>query len=277
MFRDEWLVFSWGSKALAAFMVMTGAALAPAAAADWDSAFPVESPYNWSGLYAGIHGGYAWANWNGQLFYEDWESGAAYWEAPFNFSDQSISADGWFGGLQAGANQQYGSLVVGLEADVAWTGIDGSKVLEPYPESAKGPANWQIENKLDVFGTVRGRLGVANDKLLLYGTGGFAWAKVSSNNTTVWPPEKSTNTQAYGEAQNNHTGWAVGAGGELALNPSLSVKLEYLYVNLGEQDYAYVGELLDDSGTVYATDHYRPTLDFHTVQLGVNFHLPPGS
>jgi outer membrane immunogenic protein len=38
-------------------------------------------------------------------------------------------------------------------------------------------------------------------------------------------------------------GWAVGAGGEYALTNNWSVKLEYLYIDLGSMSYIDVGAI----------------------------------
>ncbi len=40
--------------------------------------------------------------------------------------------------------------------------------------------NVYLRQKMDYFGTVRGRLGVASDTLLLYATGGLAWGRVNT-------------------------------------------------------------------------------------------------
>ena len=61
----------------------------------------------------------------------------------------------------------------------------------------------------DFFGTVRGRLGVAFDRAMVYGTGGFAY--------------------------NSHaTGYTYGGGIEFAITNNVSVGAEYLRVNLNK-------------------------------------------
>ena len=82
-------------------------------------------------------------------------------------------------------------------------------------------------SKMDWFGTVRGRLGYAVDRVLLYGTGGFAYGDVS--------------TPLGSEIQH---GWVAGGGVEYKFNPSWSTKVEYQYINLNAQDDS-VGRLGD--------------------------------
>src|SRR5262249_8111567 len=104
------------------------------------------------------------------------------------------------------------------------------------------------EAKIEWFGTVRGRLGwLLNDGLLLYGTGGLAYGRVSVsgnvNESVSFPgfggiccftPAPATTT--FSQSRTN-TGFAAGGGleGRLApwLPPNWTWKLEYLYLDLG--------------------------------------------
>ena len=87
-------------------------------------------------------------------------------------------------------------------------------------------------SSLDYFGTVRGRLGYAFDRTLVYGTGGFAYGSGSAD-------------RSFGGFAGNdsfRTGWAVGGGIEYALptdsflnffrSSAVTLKVEGLYVNL---------------------------------------------
>jgi len=73
----------------------------------------------------------------------------------------SRSMDGWLGGIQGGFNYQFpaSGLEIGIEADYQWADISGNAGFAT----------------LDRFGTVRGRLGFAWDRFLVYGTGGWAF------------------------------------------------------------------------------------------------------
>ncbi|MBK8008682.1 MAG: hypothetical protein IPK23_09790 [Rhizobiales bacterium] len=63
---------------------------------------------------------------------------------------------GPLGGLQIGHNSQFSNIVVGVEADL----------------SASWMENWFA--RMSYFGTVRGRVGLAIDRVLLFATAGFA-------------------------------------------------------------------------------------------------------
>ena len=91
-----------------------------------------------------------------------------------------------------------------------------------------------IENaneKLEWFGTVRGRLGIAFDRVLIYGTGGLAYGhvKVDQNSVSVGGgpflfPSSASVTK---------TGWTAGGGIECAFAGKWSTKIEGLYYDLG--------------------------------------------
>jgi len=147
-----------------------------ALAADY-SAKPMSrvSAFNWSGFYAGAHGGWAWG-----------ESGA-------------VDLDGWFFGGQLGFNYQApgNSFVWGGEVDAAFGDISGTVVAG-------------VTSKADGIGTLRARGGIAADRTLIYATGGLAWARneitivgVSDNQThTGW-------TVGGGVEQDFGNGWSA--------------------------------------------------------------------
>ena len=91
-------------------------------------------------------------------------------------------------------------------------------------------------NTIDFFGTVRGRLGYAFDRTLVYATGGFAYATGTDDGARV-------GLQNFAGRRNDFkTGWTVGGGFEYALptdsflnffrSSAVTLKVEGLYVNL---------------------------------------------
>jgi outer membrane immunogenic protein len=107
------------------------------------------SPFSWTGLYVGVHGGYGWSD--------------IYWPGSV-----SHSGEGWLAGGQIGFNLQAGRLVYGIEADISSAWIDG--------ESGNGCCSHSI----DWLYSVRGRAGLTSydGRWLFYATGGVAWADV---------------------------------------------------------------------------------------------------
>ncbi|MBI4723668.1 MAG: porin family protein, partial [Rhodomicrobium sp.] len=100
---------------------------------------------NWSGLYGGVNVGYG-----EHVDYDD--------------------ISGGFAGGQIGFNFQRGNLVYGVETDFQFSGIGAS--YNGWLGSASIDLNY--------FGTVRGRLGYAFDRALVYATGGFAYGELEA-------------------------------------------------------------------------------------------------
>ncbi len=181
---------------------------------------PAYAAVNWSGLYVGVNGGYGWS-------------------ANSDFLDPT----GGFGGGQIGYNFQRGNIVFGLETD--------------FQGSAISDSGWGGKSALDWFGSVRGRLGYAFDRTLVYATGGFGYGNVS-NGGCFQGDCGGSETQA---------GWVVGAGVEYKITPVWSAKAEYQYFDLDAPYSSPVGPLGYGSG-----DHTQ----FSTVRLGVNYFFGGG-
>ncbi|MCP3383362.1 MULTISPECIES: outer membrane protein [unclassified Bradyrhizobium] len=181
-------------------------------------------------------------NWTG--FYLGIVGGGA-WE-----DSGSPRMQGGFVGGTAGYNWQTGNVVFGVEADGAWADVSasatGATVVPGF-----GVVTATASSKTDAMGTVRGRIGYAINNVLVYGTGGYAWI---DNKITLSALGVSASDSKF------HSGWTVGAGVEAFFAPQWSVKGEYLYRSLGGETY-FTGAL--PTGT----------LNFHTVQVGVNYHF----
>lgn len=184
---------------------------ASAGAADlgWNSA-PATSPMysstsavDWNGFYAGVNGGYAFGN-------------AATSPAIANTNNNS---SGWVGGIQAGVNADMGGFVLGGEADFQLSNLG-------YSEPA--PGGGTFEAKLDSFGTIRGRAGVTFGQVMPYATLGAAFGRGTAQvvNGAVTTSQSAT-----------HFGWTAGLGLEAKATDNISVKAEYMYVDLGSQSY----------------------------------------
>jgi outer membrane immunogenic protein len=178
-------------------------------------------------------------------------------------------------GGQLGYNYQVGYLVFGLEVDLNYDGADESSyVNRPLPLTFPDVGNsiQTVKQQIDYFGTVRARFGFTpTDRLLIYGTGGLAYGEVSStsnatsSNSTVFPG----NIDGSGSFSTAQTGWTLGAGCEYALTHNWSVKLEYLYIDLGSRSYTYSAQ------PPYSNYSYTTDLDTteHIIRVGVNYRF----
>ena len=175
----------------------TAADLRPAAKAP---VAPVVAPFNWSGFYIGINGGGGW--------------GRSRHSFPLTgLSTGDFNVDGGLIGGTIGANFQTGAFVFGLEGDLDWSGIKGSTACPNPAFTCETDNRW--------LGTVRGRIGYAMGTVMPYVTGGLAVGDIRMR------------TISFGSETETKAGWTLGAGLEFALNPSWSIKGEYLYVDLG--------------------------------------------
>ena len=128
--------------------------------------------------------------------------------------------------------------------------------------SNSGPLGVSAKESVDFFGTVRGRIGYAMDRTLIYATGGFAYGEVNSRFDL-------TNGAATARLTRDRTdtGFAVGGGLEYALNPAWSFKVEYQYIDLGSEKATGTS-----SNGVFLTTNEIDT-NFHTVRVGINYHI----
>jgi outer membrane immunogenic protein len=95
---------------------------------------------------------------------------------------------------------------------------------------------------MDYFGTVRGRIGfLATPTLLVYGTGGLAYGGIHSSTligqAITGAPAVPNIYSAFGSVSNTRVGWTAGGGVEWLFLPNWSIKLEYLYYDLGSVTY----------------------------------------
>jgi outer membrane immunogenic protein len=149
--------------------------------------------------------------------------------------------DGVIGGGQVGYNWQFApwfgwgtGTVLGIEADIQGSSqrsTTGVAFFEP-----RFGANFagSVEDKLEWFGTVRGRAGIASDRMLWYATGGWAFGerKLDGPLTSISGPPPTVASTAFSNS-NFMNGWTVGGGVEWAFWGNWTAKFEYLYIDFG--------------------------------------------
>jgi len=205
---------------------------------------PAPAVFDWSGLYVGANIGYAFGG--SDVVGVD-PAGA------FAGDAGELELNGLFGGVQAGFNWQFGSVVAGIETDFQLASINDS--LEA---TGPAPAVGTITGDLNWFGTVRGRVGVAFDRALVYATGGLAYGNYEVTFDPTGPAAAVSDSQML-------VGWTAGAGLEYGITDNISAKLEYLYVDLGADDY--------ELGTGPGAFQTQGSANFHSVRLGVNYRF----
>jgi outer membrane immunogenic protein len=196
----------------------------------------------------------------------------------------STTHAGFVAGVEAGYNWQLGQYVVGIETDLSGSGISGSTSISnsaPVPGFASTVFAYGVHSeKLDYFGTVRGRAGyLVTNALLAYGTGGFAYGDASSSNALGTSVSNCLCALSpTGESSSSkHAGWTVGGGLEWMFAPNFTVKGEYLYYNFGSVSYAGPSalNLTSPSSVPFygATTAANANFSGSIVRVGLNFKL----
>jgi outer membrane immunogenic protein len=201
------------------------------------------APYDWSGFYVGAHAGWGGLTTDGTYNLNP---------TPSEVIDLTGVDDlGVVGGGQAGFNWQVNSIVFGIEGDVAATNWDGRQA-----EFANPNQFMTFDSKL--LGTVRGRVGWAQDNLLLYATGGFAFHNATLDNTH----------NDGGRSQDvNARGAAFGLGMEWGVTQNLSLKVEGLFLAFDKDHNIQNIGLEGDQGDFFRTD------DAFVGRVGANWRF----
>jgi len=191
-------------KIMLAASAMALVGVGAARAADVFEQPPMEAvPYfTWTGGYAGLQGGYAWTNLG--------VDGGA-------FAIDDLNG-GLFGGY-AGYNWQSGAWVFGAEGD--FNGLWNDQTFAgPFPSSVDIGTDW--------LASIRGRLGYAYDRALIFGTAGVGFTEATS--------DINFGGGATLSGSDSFTGWTLGGGAEYAFTDNWIGRAEYRYYDFGNKD-----------------------------------------
>lgn len=198
----------------------------------FDADVAPSQPPLWQGIYWGLSGGYGWGDSDGS----------------FDTFDSGTDPEGYLGSATIGYNMLLGSnLLLGIEGDLGVMDISaddeelgGGQVYR----TSFGP--W--------WGTLRGRAGFALGPLLLYGTGGLAFASLDDVSVEFDGDEASDSEL--------RAGWTVGGGAEFAFSDTVSAKAEYLHMDFGSTD-----------GVTSAGQSFTFDNQVDVVRAGLNFRF----
>lgn len=233
---------------------------------------PVIAPaFSWTGFYIGAHGGYAWGR--NEFSNSDSIDFPGSYEPTYGDDDANYDVDGWLFGGQIGFNYQVDQFVFGVEADASWANIDGRGKYYIYNDQDEriGSCIRQddaCKTEIDALGTITARLGYAVDHTLFYFKGGAAWANVKVTSGFTDDVNNIPNLSYHASDEDVRWGWTIGGGVEYAFAQNWSVKLEYNYIDLGEDrvNFDYSSEI---------TGPHRSDLDLHmsVVKAGINYRF----
>jgi outer membrane immunogenic protein len=145
-----------------------------------------------------------------------------------------LSAAGFLAGAQSGYNWQFNSIVLGFEDDIQGAGLQkSSSTTGTFPQTGgtfTALGTITAKERLNYFGTVRGRLGYAFDRLLIYATGGLIYGDMNLSFSRLFPA-----VSFVGSDDSLRFGGTIGGGFEYAFNDRWSAKVEGLYYSFGSK------------------------------------------
>ncbi len=222
--------------------------------------------YDWTGFHAGINAGYGAGQFRQPM--------SAELNAPPNTyalaGKLSINGHGFVGGGQVGYDYLFpNSWLVGFETDAQGTTIS-PELLATGPLENGGSYEINLAANLDFVGTARARAGyVLPQNVLLYGTAGLAYGGVGINTAThvvSGADHADLTVDRYGV----DVGWTVGAGVEYPISETLSLRAEYLYVDLGS--HTVIAGQLTGPGLTGSTNITVAT-NAHIGRIALNYAL----
>jgi outer membrane immunogenic protein len=195
---------------------------------------------SWAGLYLGVHAGAAWHK--------------AKADSPNTYYSPNLSdtKTGFAGGGLIGYNMQFGSIIAGAEADI--TGLS-AKVKQSEAESCCGGlpgGKYTHESNIDWMATLRARLGVTTGNLLIFVTGGVAWADIDNKLTYRGGGVFGGSTQTWSVSQTK-TGPVFGGGFDYMFSPNWIGRVEALWADFGKTSTSKVGGSLPSLHTKTTT------------------------
>jgi outer membrane immunogenic protein len=221
------------------------------------STIPPEPMEDWSGFYIGLHGGWGWGDADFSIRDSDFTDNSVL-ENGF-----STDLDGPVAGAQIGFNWQINNFLLGIEADGSWSGIDGDLRIEDIEPPPPGyPFN--ADTDIDWLASIRGRAGLVWNTILLYATGGIAFASldVDADTTVAGYP-----TTIHDSDSGTTTGWVLGGGVEAMLGSNITGRLEFLHYDFSNEELSFNFDPQSDS---YFLD-VEGDLDVNVIRAGLNF------
>jgi outer membrane immunogenic protein len=182
--------------------------------------------FTWTGIYIGGQVGYAWNNGSNRFNgFDPFFNGG---QGVFLNSSVGGTPNGVIGGGHVGYNYQINQWVLGLEGTVDGTSLSNTAVAA-FPDGS----NLQAHSTADIQGSIRGRLGVAWDRALIYATGGVAFGGFNTNVSFNGNGAAGLPFFTNASVSSTRTGWTVGGGIDYAVTNNWSIFAEYRYTNFG--------------------------------------------
>jgi len=220
----------------------------------WPVTPVIAQNYDWTGIYLGAQVGAQWLKSKSSF---NFPSGGA------TSGSTTLSDTSFMGGGQVGFNWQPAGMpfALGIEGDLIGTSHDKSDVILRV-----GTDHFDGRSELDIQGSIRGRLGWAINRALLYATGGVGFG---DGKATTIATRDGVGSAEFSKSK-TLVGWTVGGGIEYALpfSSHWTLRAEYRYTDLGSIH-------VSSPGATFPTliGPWTAKADFrtHNAIFGVNF------
>lgn len=264
-----------------------------------DQASPVAAR-DWAGLHAGLNAGMGFGGDKSVDFVAAPASAQPTWEPDAAASAlgangrQNVGGSAFAVGAQAGYSWLFDSALAGVEADFDifapsqrasrfFALNNGSFVNKVYSANS-------ATRRLDWLTSLRGRLGyLVTPQLLLFGTAGPATGGFRSTGAITqildfgaFIPGATDYRSSLGARTGVRVGYAAGAGLQWMFKPGWSLRVEYLYHDLGRVGYAMT-PLADVNGlfctgVCFSSGARASTkLNGNVVRAGLDYHFVLGA
>ncbi len=189
--------------------------------------------FSWTGGYIGLQGGALWSN-------SDIDG-----DIDVFGPDEGVFGDNFNGGLfgvYAGYNWQTGPWVFGAEGDFNGVWNDETFTVNTL---RFGPRDVEVGS--DYLASLRARVGYAFDRTLIFATGGVAFTQFSAN----------FSDENFVDADQNLTGWTIGAGAEYAFTNNWIGRVEYRYYDFSDDTLEGFGDFGVETNTLTVGVSYK--------------------
>jgi outer membrane immunogenic protein len=187
--------------------------------------------FTWTGFYVGVQVGGAWGTGSNLFtgFDPFFPPNGVFLNSNFNGNPSGV-----IGGGHIGYQYQINQWILGIEGDVNGTSLSKT-FAAAFPDGTSITAN----SSASIQGSIRGKLGIAWDRWMIYGTGGVAFGGFNTSvnvvnpgfvgiGAVVFPPFFTT-----GNFSNTRVGWTAGGGVQYAVTNNWWIFAEYRYSNFG--------------------------------------------
>jgi outer membrane immunogenic protein len=214
--------------------------------------------FTWTGLYVGGQIGFAWGSGNFN------DSGFDPVTGTFITGTLGSTPNGVIGGAHLGYQYQFNQLVLGIEGSVDGTSLTNTAVAN-FPVAFGGSA-LSAQTSADVQGSIRGKIGLALDRVLIYGTGGVAFGGFDTT-LSLTAPNSIPPIFATTSTSNTRSGWTAGGGLEYSVTNNWWIFAEYRFTDFGNLQNNFLNTELP-AGAFFNADR---RLQENQVQAGFSY------